>query len=512
MKLNLTRTIAFLVFSALMAFPAFALQTPIQGSLPGSPSSEKPAADAPLSLGIEEPASAPFSQEADDEKAKASEKGEAAEKAEDTQDRQTVEEAEASPKEKLQKERPKREPGKWVSLNETFEVKRINPADLNLRGERPSTKSENKWEMDQLGLSGDRKKAEPPPKSMQDFEPLEIKSAVVSPTGKIFMTTTDGLVQYQFDGSAEFVRTKTAKIVKAACLARDPVDGILIGLRGENKVLELRDSGKLVSRGSLDPAVKDVKEKAKLSVTHVVAAGSDYLALSNEKVYRRYPEGNWESQSLNTDQQPISRFALLESREIATTDSNSTDLRVHPRDGIVRKVQASKEAGYASNSRNVLVNSISNMKVKKLIPNQDGGLFCVFARTRKPGQTSLKTNPFNDDSAVTAGGCTLGGSSFGDLITSNDFDWGVDGLPEKDRTVIDFFPGPSGEPKDVWFLTPEGVGLFANNKTEFWKTPFKPNGKGVELSRIEGLGGKNYMVFTSDGKHGEDVFFIRPKK
>ena len=106
----------------------------------------------------------------------------------------------------------------------------------------------------------------------------------------------------------------------------------------------------------------------------------------------------------------------------------------------------------------------------------------------------------------------MGGSSFDNLVTSNDFDWGVDGMPEKDRTVIDLFPGPSGEPKDVWFLTPEGVGLFANNKTEFWKKPFKLDRKAAELSRIEGLGGKNYMVYTNDGNHSEDVFFIRPKK
>ena len=527
MKLSLIHTIVFLVFSALMVFPALALQTPFQGSAPGT-TGEKPAAPSDDPFGSDEGEESDlFAQEGDDEKA-AGEEGESGEEAEDaqepedTEDGKTAEEAEAKEK-KPKEKRPKREPGKWISLNEKFEVKRINSADLNLRGELPSTKAENKWEMDQYdgpfededeeeGKSESKKKHEPIPESLKDFEPLQIKSAIVSQTGKIFMTTTDGLVQYQFDGSAEFVRNEKSEIVKAACVARDPVDGILIGLEKENKVLEMRDSGKLISRGKLDSDVKDVKDKAKLSVTHVVAAGSDYLALSNEKVYRRFPEGNWENQGLQTDGKPISQFALLESREIATSDSSSTDLRLHPLNGIGRKVQASKESGHASNSRNVLVNSVSSMKIRKLIPDLEGGLFCVFAKERTPSKTPLKENPFNDDSSVTAGACTLSGSCYDDLVTSNDFDWGVDGLPEKDRTVIDFCPGPSGEPGDVWFLTPEGVGLFANQKTEFWKSPFKLDRKGHELSRIEGLGGGNYMVFTNDGKHGEDVFFIRPKK
>ena len=485
MKLNSTRTIAFLLFSVVMALPALAQQTQsLQDSAPATggpqiiePSQEPETGEKPMLEGDSPSAEKDW-----------------------TDDIETRGKSEPT-----EEEKPK--PSQWVSLNDEFEVKRINPADLKLRPELPSNKAEHKRKIAQL-----KKKDKPIPESLKDFKPLEIQSAIVSPTGKIFMTTTDGLVHFQFDQAATFVRTKGSKIVKAACLARDPVDGILIGLEGDNKVLELRDSGKLISRGKLDPDVKDVKEKAKLSVTHVVASGSDYLALSNEKVYRRFPEGNWESQTFNTDKKPITQFALLESREIATADDDSTDLRLHPRHGITRKIQASTEAGHSSNSRNVLVDSIGNMKVKKLVPNLDGGLFCVFARTRDPGETSLETNPFNDDSAVTAGGCTLGGNSFDNLVTSNDFDWGVDGLPEKDRTVIDLFPGPSGEPKDVWFLTPEGVGLFANNKTEFWKKPFKLDRKAAELSRIEGLGGKNYMVYTNDGKHSEDVFFIRPKK
>lgn len=398
-----------------------------------------------------------------------------------------------------------RKPSPWLSLNADFEVKRINPADLNLRSDLPSTKLEQEFQISEL-----RKAQKPIPDSLKNFEPLEIDSAVISRRGKLFLSTTDGLVHYNFDEGAKLVTDQASNPINAACLARDPVDGILIGLKDENRVLELRESGKLVSRGRLDPDIQP-EDKTKLSVSHVVASGSDYLALSNNTVYRRFPEGTWDKVSLHTDNKPIVRFSLLESREIVTADSKTTDVRRHPRSGIAKKIQASRNDGHASNSGNVLIGSASNMKVKKLVPTEDGNCFCVFARVRTPTGTPLDSNPFNDAQAVTAGGCTLTGSFFDSLVTSNDFDWGVDGLPEKDRTVVDIYPAPTGEPKDVWFLTPKGVGLFTGKKTQFWHSQFQLDRKKAELSRIEGLGNGSFIVFTHDGVHGEDVFVIRPR-
>ena len=343
---------------------------------------------------------------------------------------------------------------------------------------------------------------------MKNFEPLQIQSAIISTGGKLFLSTTDGLVHYDFEQGASFVEDESSQRIKAACIARDPVDGILIGLKDQNRVLELRESGKLVSRGQLDSKLKP-EDKTKLSVSHVVASGSDYLALSNNAVYRRFPEGTWEKLPLHSEQ-PVTRFSLLNNREIVTSDATTTDVKSHPRNGGARKIQASRNEGHASNASNVLVDSASNMKVKKLVPLKDGNCFCVFARVRTPSGEPLSKNPFSDTTAVTAGGCTLSGSFFDNLVTSHDFDWGVDGLPEKDRTVVDLYPGPSEEAKDVWFLTPKGVGLLTGKKTQFWRSQFKLDRKKAELSRIESLGDGSLIVFTTDGVHGEDVFLIRP--
>ena len=400
-----------------------------------------------------------------------------------------------------------RKPGLWMPLNAEFEVKRINPADLNLRSDLPSTKLEQESEISKL-----EKAEQPIPDSLKNFEPLEILSGIVSPGGKLFLSTTDGLIRYDFDSGASIVEDQSGSPINAACIARDPVDGILIGLKDENRVLELRESGKLVSRGQLDPDLEseDLEDKTKLSVSHVVASGSDYLALSNSSVYRRVPEGTWEKEPLRTDNKPISRFSLLESRDIVTADAETTDIWNHPQSGISRKIQASKNEGHSSNSGNVLIDSASNLKVKKLVATEDGNCFCVFARVRAPTGKPLDSEPFDDTTAVTAGGCILTGSFFDNLITSNDFDWGVDGLPKKDRTVVDFYPGTTGEPKDVWFLTPKGVGLFTGKKTQFWHSQFKLDREKAELSRIDSLGDGSFIVFTTDGVHGEDVFFIRP--
>ena len=394
-------------------------------------------------------------------------------------------------------------PSPWLRLNDDYEVKRINPAELNLRSGLPSTKGQQELKVSEL-----KEANQPIPESLKNFEPLEINSAIVSTGGKLFLATTDGLVQYNLDGETSLIKDNSSNPIYAACVARDPVDGIIIGLKDQNRVLELRESGKLISRGQLDPELES-EDKKKLSVSHVAAAGSDYLALSNNAVYRRYPEGSWEKVPLHSDN-PITRFSLLDTREIVTSDANTTDLKSHPCSGVARKIQASRNEGHASNASNVLVNSASNMKVKKLVPLEDGNCFCVFARIRTPTGRPLKENPFNDTNSVTACGCTLSGSFFDSLVTSHDFDWGVEGLPKKDRTVVDLYPGPSGEAKDVWFLTPKGVGLLTGKKTEFWRSQFKLERKKAELSRIEGLGDGSFIVFTTDGVHGEDVFLIRP--
>ena len=397
------------------------------------------------------------------------------------------------------------EPSPWLDLDADFEVKRINPADLKLRPELPSTKLQQERQISRF-----EKAKQPIPESLKNFEPLQIQSAALSPGGKLFLSTSDGLVHYDFNNGASLIKDKSTNVIEAACLARDPVDGILIGLKNENRVLELRESGELVSRGQLDPEIKS-DDKTKLSVSHIAVSGSDYLALSNSTIYRRFPEGYWDKVSVQTENKPILRFSLLETREIVTSDPDSTDVRSHPPDGASRRIRASRTESHASNSRNVLTDSASNMKVKKLIATQDGDCFCVFARDRTPTGKPLDSNPFDDTRSVTAGGCTLSGTVLDNLVTSNDFDWGVDGLPKKDRTVVDLYPVVKGEPKDVWFLTPKGVGIFKDKKTRFWHTQFELDRKQAELSRIESLGDGSIVIFTTDGLHGEDIFFIRPK-
>ena len=398
------------------------------------------------------------------------------------------------------------EPSPWLPLNADFEVKRINPAELNLRSDRPSTKLQHQRKIKKL-----KDAKQPVPDSLKNFEPVQIHSAIVSTGGKLFLATSDGLVQYDFENGASLVKDNSSNPIHAASLARDPVDGILIGLKDRNEVLELRESGKLVSRGLLE-ADLEVEDKSKLSVSQVVSSGSDYLALSNDAIYRRFPEGHWEQLPLYSENKPIARFSLLDSREIITADAETIDIRNHPRGGISRKIQASRKDGHTGNSENILVNSASNMKVKKLVAMEDGICFCVFVRPRTPTGKPLTQSPFDDKVAVSAGGCTLTGSFLDNLVTSHDFDWGVDGLPEKDRTVVDLHPGPSGAEKDVWFLTPKGLGLFTGDKTEFWRSQFKLERKKAEPSRIQSLGDGSLAVFTTDGVHSEDMFLIRPSQ
>ena len=397
---------------------------------------------------------------------------------------------------------PTRAPATFVALNDDFEVKRISPADLQLRNGIPTTKAELEWEINQLEAA-----KKPIPKSLVEFEPLEIIDAIVSPgKGTLFLATSEGLVSYE-DGKAKLIRTKDNQTLKAKCLARDPVDGILIGEDGGYGVYELRESGKLVNRGKTAPEdPSDDKDKDNKSVNRIVMSGSDYLALASSTVYRRLPEGDWIKEDLKTDN-PITDFALLATGEIATAEQRSSAIAVHRENAEPLKIRMTR----ATEDRSDPLAKSSSLVTSKIIAGEDGDLFCVFAKKRTQSVRSTQRSS-SSQQPVTCGCGNLYGSMLNDTFTHLDLNWDIVKPYRGSRAVVDFHPGPSKRTGDLWFITPSGMGRIRNGKAEFWDTQFAMEGENVELSQIRALGDGSYMVFTSDGIHSQDAFLVRPTK
>ena len=387
----------------------------------------------------------------------------------------------------------------FVSLNSEFEIKKISPADLNLRKDGPSTMAEVEWEISKLEAAS--KKI---PDSLKNFEPVQINDAIISPgKGTLYLATSEGLVSYM-DQKSKLVKGRNDIPLLAACLSRDAVDGILIGEQGGHRIYEIRESGKLVYRGKAAP---EDAQKEDQSVKRIVMSGSKYLALATSKVQRRVPEGDWIDEGLKSDN-PILDFAILATDEIATFDEHTSIIRVHPESGKAREILLNQ----STEKKEDPLAKASSLLTKKMLPGPDGELFCVFAKKRTQSDIQSKSRSVSNPQPVTCGCGRLYGSTFNDTFTYHDIDWSIAKEHKSLKLIVDFHPGPSGESDDVLFLTPTGLGRVKSGKTEFWDSEFGVENNGIELSRIQDIGESNYLVFTTDGVRGHDVYHIRKKK
>lgn len=291
----------------------------------------------------------------------------------------------------------------------------------------------------------------------------------------------------------------------ARTLARDAVDGILIGEEGGHKIYELRESGKLVYRGKAAPEEPDNENQA---ISRIIMSGSNYLALaSKSSLRRRLTDGEWITEGLKDDT-PILDFAIWGSGEYATIDKMNPKITIHPETGKKRDIRFDRKHG----SKNELISKASDLKSTKVIAGVDGDVFAVFKRTRSQSDMgSSQTFSESDTQPVTCGWASFNGSIFDNILTYQDIDWSIAEPHKTRKLVVDFHLGPSKKYDDVWFLTPKGLGRLNKGKTEYWDTPFELE-DGIELSTIRDLGDDNFMLFTTDGLFTHDVYHLRRKK
>ena len=134
---------------------------------------------------------------------------------------------------------------------------------------------------------------------------------------------------------------------------------------------------------------------------------------------------------------------------------------------------------------------------------REGQPFCVFKQSfsrTKTEQDRTKTVCFR-----------VSGNQIIEMTKFDSIDWEGAKIPEKERVIMDFHPGPN-DSSDVWFLTPHGLGRLSEGKTEYWAEPFKSVPKDAYLSKIETYGTDGLVIFSHNDDSKRDVFLMTRSK
>ena len=392
----------------------------------------------------------------------------------------------------------------WTRLNDEFEILEIAKNDIVVELESTMGPGEYDWKVMELEL-----KKEPVPESLKKPVKFHIHDAVVSKNGKFYLATSFGLMVKDRDEWI-FIADKSKKVIKAASISQEPVDGILIGRQGSLEVLELKDDGKIISRGSLmdeneaKELLKNQSRNEPLKVSQVILSGSDYLAQCQAGIFRYVGDQSWEKISTTT---PVvgEKFALLSDRTIVTSRTSSAGyVYMKPFNGSRKKVKILNQRQSNKLSR------VSGMTINKFrTDDEEGATFLGFFRSEK-----------NGSSPVHAACCYYDGA-FNRLFNNSQIDWPsveVDTGEKLEDTpqILEFHPGPNLRRHELWFLTARGLGLvtgkqtadnnFTGEKVYLFTKPFPG---GVRLARMKDAGNGQWLIFPQSSSSVQSIFVVR---